>query len=477
MALLVYVNALHNPFVYDDYHTVIANTSIQTLTNLRAIVMHDVTRPLVNFTYAVDRVAWGPAPFGFHLTNVLLHALNVGLFVLFAMTAGLSRRTAFGASALFAVHPMLTEAVGYVSGRSEVLCATFFLSAMLCQQNWIRSRSYGWFAGMIAAWFAALLSKETAAMFPIVALTYDAFATPNDPYRAKRITRVYLPLFLMTVVAGIVRLFVLVRIEYPGQAMWHWRYLLVDADVFRRYVAMMFVPTGQALFHEVLAFNSIWQPRALLDLVIIGAVAAGAWQLRRANGVASVGIAWFMLLLVPSSVLIAFDQGEPMTEHRVYLASVGMFLAVGAAMQAIGEHLANRPGALRAGALVALCAVVVSLVVDTRRRNDVWSSPIGLWRESVELAPSHPRPRLLLAEALQDARRWDEAVEQSRIAVELRPTDPEAHVVHGRSLALRGRWNEARRQFNQALEIDPANGAARRAVARLNAIERQSTIK
>src|SRR5215510_7679833 len=88
---LVYVNALHNPFVYDDYHTVIANTSILTLTNLRAIVMHDVTRPLVNFTYAVDRVAWGPAPFGFHLTSVLLHVLNVGLFVLFATRAGLSR--------------------------------------------------------------------------------------------------------------------------------------------------------------------------------------------------------------------------------------------------------------------------------------------------------------------------------------------------------------------------------------------------
>ena len=477
MALLVYVNALHNPFVYDDYHTVIANTSIQTLTNLRAIVMHDVTRPLVNFTYALDRVAWGPAPFGFHLTSVLLHALNVGLFVLFARRAGVDRRAVFGASALFAVHPMLTEAVGYVSGRSEVLCATFFLTAMLCQQNWIRGRSAVWFAGMIAAWLAALLSKETAAMFPIVALMYDAIATSNDPQRAARVKRVYLPLIAMTAIVGLVRLFVLIRIEYPGQAAWHWRYLLLDADVFRRYVAMMFVPTGQALFHEVRALNGIWQPRALLDLAVVMAAVAGAWRLRRASGVASVGIAWFMLLLVPSSVLIAFDQGEPMTEHRVYLASVGMFLAAAAGMEAIAARLANRPLALRAGALVALCAVVVSFVVDTRRRNDVWSSPISLWRESVELAPSHPRPRLLLAESLQDAGRWDEAVDQSRIAVELRPSDPEAHVVLGKSLALSGRWNEARGHFHDALEIDPANGPARRAVARMNEVERQSATK
>src|SRR5439155_20653439 len=91
MALLVYVNALHNPFVYDDYHTVITNASLERLTNLSAIVMHDVTRPLVNFSYAVDRVTWGPAPFGFHLTNVLLHSLAVGLFVALARRAGIAR--------------------------------------------------------------------------------------------------------------------------------------------------------------------------------------------------------------------------------------------------------------------------------------------------------------------------------------------------------------------------------------------------
>src|SRR5262245_42491315 len=80
MAISVYLTALHNPFVYDDYHTVIENASIRNgVTNLRAIFWHDVTRPLVNLSYAVDRTLWGPAPFGFHLTSVLLHALNVVL--------------------------------------------------------------------------------------------------------------------------------------------------------------------------------------------------------------------------------------------------------------------------------------------------------------------------------------------------------------------------------------------------------------
>jgi len=82
-AVVVYLNALHNPFVYDDHHTVVENASIAHLGDLRAIVLHDVTRPLVNLSYAIDRRAWGTTPFGFHLTNVGLHALNV--LLLFAL--------------------------------------------------------------------------------------------------------------------------------------------------------------------------------------------------------------------------------------------------------------------------------------------------------------------------------------------------------------------------------------------------------
>src|SRR5262249_35741900 len=182
------------------------------------------------------RVTWGAAPFVFHLTAALRHGVNVGLFVLLATRGGLGRGATFAASALFAVHPMMTEAVGYVSGRSEVLCATFFLTAMLCADAWWRESRSVALVGMIVAWLAALSSKETAAMFPFVVYAYDAFTRPDDDRRARRVWRVYVPLIAVTIVAGLLRLFVLVRIEYPTQAAWHWRYLLVDADVFRRYL-------------------------------------------------------------------------------------------------------------------------------------------------------------------------------------------------------------------------------------------------
>src|SRR5437763_3986226 len=77
LAGAVYLNALHNPFVYDDHRMIVENMSIHSLQNIKAIVMHDVSRPLVNLSYAVDYANWGGAPLGFHLTTVLLHMLNV----------------------------------------------------------------------------------------------------------------------------------------------------------------------------------------------------------------------------------------------------------------------------------------------------------------------------------------------------------------------------------------------------------------
>src|SRR3974390_1770103 len=85
LAVALYTVALHNPFVY---HTVVGNRSIQVLGSLRAIVWHDVARPLTNFSYAIDYRIWGGGPFGFHLTNLLLHALNVALLFQLALALG-----------------------------------------------------------------------------------------------------------------------------------------------------------------------------------------------------------------------------------------------------------------------------------------------------------------------------------------------------------------------------------------------------
>ena len=126
---------------------------------------------------------------------------------------------------------------------------------------------------------------------------------------------------------------------------------------------------------------------------------------------------------------------------------------------------------LLAAAALGLVLVLLSFGMETLVRNSVWSDPVALWRESVELAPTHFRPRLLLGEALQDAGRRDEAIEQFQTAIRLRPADPSGYVQLGRCLADSGRLREARPYFLKALDIDPRNVSARQSLTILDELQ------
>jgi hypothetical protein len=475
-AIVVYLNALNNPFVYDDHHTVVANTSIGRLGDLRAIVWHDVTRPVANFSYAVDRRLWGERPFGFHLTNVLLHALDVML--LFALArralddawdtgAGPPLDTtvmAFGAALLFAVHPMMTEAVGYVSGRSEVLCGVFFLTAVMAGRRWLRGGGLPWAIVTAALWLAAIATKEIGAMFPFVLLAYDEFVLhPGPRERRRRWTTVHGPLIGVAVLAGLARVAILMRVESPGRALIHWPYALVALDVVRRYTVLLISPRRQTIFHAV-------PPIGLSDFVALLAIALVviliwfAWSVRRTAGAAAFGVLWFLLLLVPGAVLTTLNVGEPMAEHRVYLASCGLFLVAGDGLGRLRMWSERTGGAARALVPVVLTVVAVAFAIETTGRNAVWRSPVSLWRESVDLAPAHYRPRLLLGEALQDEGRHDEAMQEYKTVIQLRPKDPTGYNKLGALYAALGRVGEARSTFGRALEVDPHDEQARRAL-------------
>jgi hypothetical protein len=378
----------------------------------------------------------------------------------------------FAAAALFAVHPMMTEAVGYISGRSEVLCALFFMLALMAGLRWLRGDGARWAALTIALWAATIATKELGAMFPFVLLACDRLVMRPAPAEwRRRLRAVHLPLVGVAVVAGLVRVAILTRIESPGDAAVHWAYVLVAAEAVRRYLGLMITPMGQTIFHEVARIDSLLQWRALFALLTVGAVAALAWRLRRLDGVASFGIVWFLLLLVPSAALTVLNQGEPMAEHRVYAAACGLFLAAGAGIARLDARVSRGGGRMRWLVPVVLSVVILAFAADTLARNAVWSSPVTLWRESVDRAPTHYRPRLLLGEALQDAGRRDEAVEEYRTAIRLRPTDVTGYLKLGALFAAMGRIGEAREQLVAAISIDPQNQPARRALAILDRVQ------
>lgn len=513
---LSYLNALNNPFVYDDIRMVLQNPSIQDVTAVRSIVFREVTRPLVNFSYAIDRAIWGVEPVGFHLTSVLLHTLNVWLLftLMWRLADDRLNRTgggaapvrvtaaAFAAAAAFGLHPMMTQAVGYVSGRPEVLCGTFFLLALLTGRRWLFEGATRWLALTLGLWVAAMASKEVAALWPIVFLLYDQLFGPTEPEAARRrLWRLHVPLVAATLVAGAARVAVLVWVENPLEAAFHPEFLLLEALATWKYAQLLVAPINQSVFHQMAAPAGGWSGPLVAAAAALGIWAVAVWLVRRREPLLTLGTYWFLLLLMPAAILVALNLGEPMAEHRVYLASAGLFMMFGSGVGWLWEQLDDRTRVRRVGLRLALAGTLTVLGGLTVHRNVLWSNPEWLWADAVERSPRVWVPRVMLGEALQAAGKHDQAAGEYRFAIRLSPDQPLAYMKLGVCLAemgdlagaertfreLKRRWpdsvvasnglgavammdgrpDEAREHFTEALALAPGDITARQSLALL----------
>jgi cytochrome c-type biogenesis protein CcmH/NrfG len=485
LACLPYLNALNNPFVYDDHDTVVANASLVDLSNVRFLFLYSPFRPLVNLSYAIDRALWGYRPLGFHLTSILLHAAAAVLLLLllqrilddgwrpvtaFAEASAVSpepgrRRkgrptdrgapvygaAAFIGAALFAVHPLQTEAVGYVSGRSEVLCAVWFLGALVLARDAMASGGVA--RGVMACVCGALAiaSKELGVVLPIVVLVYDWLLRPGDDDRRwRRLWRIFIPGFALAAAIAGYRLLTLPHLTGASSAVLTG---MTQAIVVWRYVGLLLWPGGQSIMHAVHRVTSPADPLAATAVAGLAGVCMLAFWLRRRAPVVGFGVLWFLIVLSPSSSIVALAEG--MAEHRVYLASAGIFIAIaGIAVRAVPQP--RRKAALPGKYIAAAAVVITVLSVLTVMRNRIWGSTIALWGEAVVHAEGMWEPHYALADALREAGNCGAAVPEYRKVVALSPAHRDAYVNLGICLAQTGQLEEAERSFRQVLAIDPS---------------------
>jgi cytochrome c-type biogenesis protein CcmH/NrfG len=456
LACLAYLNALDNPFVYDDHDTVLANRSLVDLSNLRFILVYTPFRPLVNASYALDRWIWDYRPFGYHLTSVALHALTVVLLyvwmrrILDDTTPGADATLpAFAGAALFAVHPIQTEAVGYVSGRSEVLSAVWFMTALLLGRSAVTSgRRVSAVLGVVAG-VLALASKETALALPVVFLAYDWLLRPGtDEGRRRRLWLVAVPLLVLAAAAGGYRF---LAMNGPSNGvMTAVLNAMTQSIVIWRYVGLIVWPFGQSIMHSVHRVTHLADPSAWIAIAALLLTCVIGFRLRRSDPVSALGIAWFLAVLAPSSSFLPLREG--MAEHRAYLASAGLFVVISSIVR-------RRTIAMKAPQYSIRLAVGVAvsiLCVLTVMRNRVWSDPITLWSAATLYAEGMWEPRYALADSLREAGQCAAAVPEYRKVVALRPAHRDGHTNLGICLAETGHLDEAEREFRRALEIDPS---------------------
>jgi protein O-mannosyl-transferase len=419
--------------VYADTDAILLNRSLVDPSNVRFILLESPFRPLVNLSYAIDRAMWGYTSFGFHVTNVALHAIAVGLFFGWCTRAFADAyRTvatvrpewpAFFAASIFAVHPMMTEAVTYVSARAEVLCSIGFLGCLILGRRAIQKGGLLPAAAAVFAALFALASKETAIALPIVLLAYDAWVlSPSEsgPRGAQgrwtsRLWQVYVPALAILAAGAVVRLRTLVSADSPiGRVPLD--NLLTQAIVIWRYTRLLVLPAGQTIMHDVRHVTSLVDPLALLALAGLAVMLTVALRVRARDPLVAFGAVWFLAALAPSSSVIPL--GQAMAEHRVYLASGGLFVALAA--------IAARPLATRASARLAASVVLIVCVFLTVQRNRVWSQSTTVWAEAAAAAPAAWQPHYAYADALREAGQCERAIAEYRIVLRLHPGHPQA---------------------------------------------------
>jgi tetratricopeptide (TPR) repeat protein len=472
---VVYLNGLANPFVYDDEITVVGNASIRHLVNWRYVLLGHQFRPLTNLTYALDYALWGLRPFGFHLTGLAFHLINVALVYRLGLSVVRDRQpeggrpgqpprgavaadsaiaVAFLAAALFAVHPMQTEAVGYVSGRSDVLSATGFMLALFAFRR-VLLGNWTWLVPGLALYVLACGAKEVAIGLPLVLLAYDRLIVADSAAAARaRFWRLHAPLLGLLTVAGIIRAAIFVRLDQQPFAVPVWQYLLIELIVVWRYLALLLVPASQSIVHSVHVVGMPLDPMALLAASGLLLLGLAAWRSRHRAPLAAFGLVWFLVLLAPSSSILPLNQA--MAEHRTYLANWGVFLAlaVGATrlrVWPVGAPLV--PSRVVQYTVVACLLVALSLL--TLNRNVIWGEPERLWREATIRAPDMWFSHYALGASLSEAGNCRDAIPSFERARTLAPTVVMVHTDLGLCLMGLGRLDEARPALEAALRAAP----------------------
>jgi len=451
---MIYINSLLNGFVYDDSDLVVHNSWIRSVSGLskifnpfgRSNILRPY-RPMREASYTADYAVWRLSPFGFHLTNILLHTFNAILLFIILIILTRNRVFALFSAILFAAHPAATESVSWISGRKELLCLLFTLLAFIAFHRFISSTKVNplLLAISLLLYMASILSKETGlALFFIFVLTPFFY----DKYEKKRI--VYSTILYFFIFSILLFFFIYIGgggIIRPEIAAGFFLRFLLSATIFFRYLFLLFVPYNLNVEHyyplaDSVTFLHIFFFYLLLCLIFL------AWRYRKKLPNISFGFLWILVFLVPALNLIPLSN--IMAERFLYLPLIGFAICIGSFL----EHFSRRN---LKSAISVFFAITALYSCRTFIRNYDWKDNFTLWSKAVSQTPESPRAIFNLAREhlLRDE------LEKAEILFNrfnsMVPADTDAYNYLGIIQLKKGDFSRAEKMFRQSLEYNPAN--------------------
>lgn len=454
-----YHDSFHGSFILDDAASITLNPSIRQLWPLTSPPIGGVTggRPLANFSFALNYAMSGFGVWSYHATNLLLHALTA--LVLFGVVrrtlllpslrarfASVALPLAATAAGLWALHPVQTAAVDYVSQRTELMMGLFYLLTLYAFLRSTETAARFWPSLAVAACACGMASKEVMATAPVLVLLCDrTFVAGTFRAALRQRWRFY---------AGLAATWLLLAALVVGS---HLRergagfslgvtpldYALTETRALVHYLGLSLWPHplifdhGREFAHHLI---EVWP--CALALLLLGAGTLGLLWRRPAFGFLP---ASFFLLLLPTSSFVPISE-QPLAESRLYLPLAAVVTGL---TLLLFDLLRRRTLPL------AITAAGLAFLALTAHRTADYRSEVSIWRDTVARKPTNPRAHRTLGDALVNAGRLDEALPCFQTALQLQPDYWQAHYNLGNACFSLGRYADAVTHFEAALRLQP----------------------
>ncbi len=446
LCCICYANSLGGSFHYDDFHSIVDNLSIRSLANVPAFFVDMNTfsadpekamyRPVLLVTFAINYALVEYEAWGYLLVNLLIHAgcsVLVGAIgkVLIGGPAG------FISGLLFAVNPICTEPVNYVSSRSESLAAFFYFAAFYYFAVQYDKNRWGvsWF-GLSACAFG-LLTKSTVATLPAILLVYDV--SKRGIVNLKSVfSRLHFPYWLLLgIYLGVAWLSGYLPKSLGAPVRSEPIQIWTQLKAVPYYVQLLFFPYKLNVEHQFFESASWQDPAVILGMIFVAGLVAFVWNWRSHTNMRFAALFSFVVLL-PATVM---PLNMLVNERRIYLAAAGLAWITAYALKHVPVPL--------------VVTIVVVMALHTIERNEVWGSDLTLWEDAVKKAPGMRRARANYGRALQHIGRREAAMAAYRKTIEIDPRNGEAYNNIATLYHEQGNFDEAIHWYKEALQRYP----------------------
>jgi tetratricopeptide (TPR) repeat protein len=450
-----YTPVWHAKFIWDDDHHITNNRIVKAGDGLYRTWFTTEPAdyyPLTESLWWLEWRLWGDGALGYHIVNVLLHALNAAL--VWMILQRLKIPGAWLAALVFAIHPVNVATVAWISEQKNTLSMLFYAVAILFFLRFDEENRWRWYGLSLAMFLLALFSKSAVVMLPVVLLGCVWWRRGRVRWKDLLCS---IPFFALSLVLGLATIWfqynraldggIVRTVGFPfrlAAAGWApWFYL---------YKALL--PINLSVFYPKWEINASLWVSYLPGMLLAGCVTLFWWKRQTWGRPLLFALGYFVTMFFP--VLGFFDQGfytySLVADHWQYYSIIGMIALVVAA----GVTLCRGTGLLRRRiGTVTGAVVLVALGTSTWIRASVYSDAETLWRDTLAKNPNAWLAHNNLGAALEQAGQVEDAIGHYEQALRLDPNYAMAHYNFGVALEQAGRVQEAIGHYEQALRIKP----------------------